>query len=79
LLIDEFSTQIYPAVDDLAGVQSIVDYHGTKDECPGAGQAPRLIGCETLRAARQAPTVRSRLGPIRDCANRAWRRGRGYR
>ena len=32
----------------LAGVQSIVDYHGTEDERPGAGQALRLIGCETL-------------------------------
>ena len=47
-LIDEFSTLIYPAVDGLAGVQSIVDYHGTEDERPGAGQALRLIGCETL-------------------------------
>jgi riboflavin biosynthesis pyrimidine reductase len=47
-LIDEFSTLIYPAIDGLAGVQSIVDYHGTKDERPGAGQALRLIGCETL-------------------------------
>jgi riboflavin biosynthesis pyrimidine reductase len=47
-LIDEFSTLIYPAIDGLAGVQSIVDYHGTKDERPGAGQALRLIGCGTL-------------------------------
>jgi riboflavin biosynthesis pyrimidine reductase len=47
-LIDEFSTLIYPAVDGLAGVQSIVDYHGSEGERPGAGQALRLIGCETL-------------------------------
>src|SRR3954469_10913455 len=47
-LIDEFSTLIYPAVDGLAGVQSIVDYHGAADERPGAGQALRLTGCETL-------------------------------
>jgi riboflavin biosynthesis pyrimidine reductase len=47
-LIDEFSTLIHPAVDGLAGVQSIVDYHGAEGERPGAGQALRLIGCETL-------------------------------
>jgi 5-amino-6-(5-phosphoribosylamino)uracil reductase len=47
-LIDEFSTLIHPAVDGLAGVQSIVDYHGAEDERPGTGQALRLIGCETL-------------------------------
>jgi riboflavin biosynthesis pyrimidine reductase len=47
-LIDEFSTLIYPAVDGVAGVQSIVDYHGAEGERPGTGQALRLIGCETL-------------------------------
>lgn len=47
-LIDEFSTLIYPAIDGLAGVQNIVDYHGAEGERPGAGQALRLIGCETL-------------------------------
>jgi len=47
-LIDEFSTLIHPAVDGLAGVQSIIDYHGAEGERPGAGQALRLIGCETL-------------------------------
>lgn len=47
-LIDEFSTLIYPAVDGLAGIQSIVDYHGAEGERPGAGQALRLISCETL-------------------------------
>jgi riboflavin biosynthesis pyrimidine reductase len=47
-LIDEFSTLIYPAVDGLAGVQSIVDFAGADGERPGEGQALRLIGCETL-------------------------------
>jgi 5-amino-6-(5-phosphoribosylamino)uracil reductase len=47
-LIDEFSTLIWPAVDGLAGVASIVDYHGEAGERPGAGQALRLLACETL-------------------------------
>lgn len=47
-LIDEFSTLVMPAVDGLAGVAAIVDYHGEPGERPGAGQALRLIGCETL-------------------------------
>jgi riboflavin biosynthesis pyrimidine reductase len=47
-LIDEFSTLIYPAVDGVAGTQSIVDYHGPADDRPGAGQALRLTHCETL-------------------------------
>ena len=47
-LIDEFSTLIHPAVDGLAGAQSIVDYEGVDGERPGVGQALRLIACETL-------------------------------
>ena len=47
-LIDEFSTLIFPAVDGLAGRETIVDYHGADGERPGAGQSLRLIGCETL-------------------------------
>lgn len=47
-LIDEFSTLIYPAVDGVAGAQSIVDYHGPEGDRPGAGQALRLTHCETL-------------------------------
>ena len=39
---------IRPGVDGVAGVQSIIDYHGEADERPGAGQALRLIGCEML-------------------------------
>jgi riboflavin biosynthesis pyrimidine reductase len=47
-LIDEFSVLIQPAVDGLAGVQSIVDYAGAPDERPGAGQALRHTHTETL-------------------------------
>lgn len=47
-LIDEFSTLIFPAVDGLAGTQSIIDYHGPEGDRPGAGQALRLTHCETL-------------------------------
>jgi 5-amino-6-(5-phosphoribosylamino)uracil reductase len=47
-LIDEFSTLIHPAVDGMAGRETIVDYHGADGERPGAGQSLRLIGCETL-------------------------------
>ncbi|WP_336741467.1 dihydrofolate reductase family protein [Aureimonas altamirensis] len=47
-LIDEFSTLIQPAVDGGAGSDSIIDYRGADGERPGAGQALRLIGCETL-------------------------------
>ena len=47
-LIDEFSTLIHPAVDGVAGTQSIVDYHGPDGDRPGAGQSLRLTHCETL-------------------------------
>lgn len=47
-LIDEFSTLISPAVDGVAGSDSIVDYRGPQGERPGAGQALRLISCEML-------------------------------
>lgn len=47
-LIDEFSTLIWPAVDGVAGSQSIVDYAGPKGDRPGAGQSLRLTHCETL-------------------------------
>ena len=47
-LIDEFSTLIFPAVDGMAGRETIVDYEGADGERPGAGQSLRLIGCETL-------------------------------
>ncbi|HEY6834083.1 MAG TPA: RibD family protein [Pseudolabrys sp.] len=47
-LIDEFSTLIFPAVDGVAGTQSIVDYDGPEGDRPGSGQALRLTHCETL-------------------------------
>jgi 5-amino-6-(5-phosphoribosylamino)uracil reductase len=47
-LIDEFSTLIRPAVDGVAGTQSIVDYDGPEGDRPGAGQSLRLTHCETL-------------------------------
>ena len=47
-LIDEFSTLIFPAVDGVAGSQSIVDYRGPEGDRPGAGQSLRLTHCETL-------------------------------
>ena len=47
-LIDEFSTLIHPAVDGVAGEQSIVDYQGPSGDRPGAGQSLRLIACEVL-------------------------------
>ena len=36
-LIDEFSTLIFPAVDGVAGTQSIIDYHGPEGDRPGLG------------------------------------------
>jgi 5-amino-6-(5-phosphoribosylamino)uracil reductase len=47
-MIDEFSTLIFPAVDGVAGSQSIIDYHGPDGDRPGAGRALRLTHCEAL-------------------------------
>jgi 5-amino-6-(5-phosphoribosylamino)uracil reductase len=47
-LIDEFSTLIHPAVDGVAGTESIVDYDGPEGDRPGAGQSLRLTHCEML-------------------------------
>lgn len=47
-LIDEFSTLIHPAVDGLAGRQTMLDYESPDGERPGAGQALRLVHCEVL-------------------------------
>ncbi|MCJ2052860.1 RibD family protein [Methylobacterium sp. J-070] len=63
-LIDEISVLIQPAVDGLAGVQSIFEYRGGPDERPGAGQALRHMSTETLEGGmvwlryrvEQAPT-----------------------
>ena len=47
-LIDEISLLIQPAVDGLAGVETIFEYKGEPDERPGAGQALRHVQTETL-------------------------------
>jgi 5-amino-6-(5-phosphoribosylamino)uracil reductase len=47
-LIDEISVLIHPAVDGLAGVESIFEYRGEPGERPGAGQALRYFNTETL-------------------------------
>jgi 5-amino-6-(5-phosphoribosylamino)uracil reductase len=47
-LIDEFSILIFPGVDGLAGVPSIVEADGQPGERPAAGQALRLLGSEVL-------------------------------
>lgn len=47
-LIDEFSTLIRPAMDGLAGRQSILDYASPDGARPGVGQALRLTHCEVL-------------------------------
>lgn len=47
-LIDEISVLIHPAIDGLAGVESIFGYAGEPDERPGAGQALRHLHTETL-------------------------------
>lgn len=47
-LIDEISVLIQPAIDGLAGVESIFEYHGGADERPGAGQSLRHVSTETL-------------------------------
>src|ERR1700735_5117393 len=47
-LIDEFSTLIHPAIDGMAGRETIIDYHGADGERAGAGTRAGLVGCETL-------------------------------
>ena len=47
-LIDEISVLIQPAVDGLAGVESIFGYWGEPGERPGAGQSLRHVSTETL-------------------------------
>jgi riboflavin biosynthesis pyrimidine reductase len=47
-LLDEISVLIHPAVDGLAGVETIFEYPGQADERPGAGQALRHVHTETL-------------------------------
>jgi riboflavin biosynthesis pyrimidine reductase len=47
-LIDEISLLIHPAIDGLAGVQTIFEYAGAANENPGDGQALRHVATETL-------------------------------
>lgn len=47
-LIDEFSLIIYPGIDGLAGMPSIVDYVGMTDELPAAGKSLRHVSTDTL-------------------------------
>ena len=46
-LTDEFSLLVYPAIDGLAGVPSIVESAGAPDERPAAGQSLRHLATET--------------------------------
>ena len=45
--VDEFSTLIFPAVDGVAGTQSIVDYDGPEGDRPVPGRRC-ADHCETL-------------------------------
>ena len=47
-LIDEVSLLVSPALDGLAGVPTIFEYHGELDERPAAGKALRHCHTETL-------------------------------
>ena len=47
-LIDEFSLMIYPGIDGLAGIHSIVEYTGNDDERPATGQSLELISADKL-------------------------------
>lgn len=47
-MIDEFSLMIYPGIDGLSGIYSIVEYMGGKDELPAAGQSLELLSLEKL-------------------------------
>jgi len=47
-LIDEISVLIAAGIDGLAGVSSIFDYAGDKDDKPAAGQSLRHMATETL-------------------------------
>ncbi|CAN7643452.1 MULTISPECIES: dihydrofolate reductase family protein [Rhizobium/Agrobacterium group] len=49
-LIDEFSTLIFPSVDGMAGIASIVDYHGSRTTQPSSDFRFQLAGNETLEA-----------------------------
>lgn len=48
-LLDELSLLIYPGVDGLSGVSSIIEYKGEADEQPAKGQALELLSVKELR------------------------------
>lgn len=47
-LIEELSLMVYPGIDGLAGVSSIFEYQGEKDELPAAGQTLELLSAEKM-------------------------------
>lgn len=50
-LIDEFSVLMFPGVDGLSGISSILEYQGQyADELPAKGRSLRLLAAEKLTA-----------------------------
>ena len=47
-LIDEISVLVYPGIDGLAGVSSIFEYVGARDDQPAAGRSLRHIATTAL-------------------------------
>jgi riboflavin biosynthesis pyrimidine reductase len=47
-LIDELSLLVYPGIDGLSGISSIIEYKGTETAWPAQGQALELLSAETL-------------------------------
>lgn len=47
-LIDEFSILVFPGIDGLAGIPSIVGYAGKEGEKPAEGQSLELIEAKTM-------------------------------
>lgn len=45
-LLDELSLLVYPGVDGLSGVPSIMEYMGKPEELPAAGQGPELLSAQ---------------------------------
>lgn len=48
-LIDELSLLIYPGIDGLSGVSSIIEYKGEPNELPAKGQALELLSVKELQ------------------------------
>jgi riboflavin biosynthesis pyrimidine reductase len=47
-LIDEISLLVFPGIDGLSGMPTILEYAGGEDEQPAAGQTLRHLATETL-------------------------------